>query len=80
MSGGGDASVADGGGTRWRNCCRFPDGILESPRKTSHIVAHSHLISLISFRRLACKEEVVKVIETLMGINVWAGVWEGVKP
>ena len=53
---------------------------LESPRKISHIVAHSHLISLISFRRLACKEEVVKVIETLMGINVWAGVWEGVKP
>ena len=44
---------------------------LESPRKISHIVAHSHLISLISFR---------KVIETLMGINVWAGVWEGVKP
>ena len=44
---------------------------LESPRKISHIVAHSHLISLISFR---------KVIETFMGINVWAGVWEGVKP
>ena len=54
-------------------------GFLESPGKTSHIVSHSHLISLISFRRLACKEEVVKVIETLIGINVWAGVWEGVK-
>ena len=69
MSGGGDASVADGGATRWRNCCNLE--FLESPRKISHIVAHSHLISLISFR---------KVIETLMGINVWAGVWEGVKP
>ena len=31
VSGGGDASVADsgadGGGARWRDCCRFPDGI-----------------------------------------------------
>ena len=26
-SGGGDASVADGGGARWRDCCRFYDGI-----------------------------------------------------
>ena len=30
-SGGGDASVADGGadggGARWRDCCRFSDGI-----------------------------------------------------
>ena len=29
MSGGGDASVADGGGTRWRNCCNLK--FLESP-------------------------------------------------
>ena len=33
MSGGGDASVADGGGTRWRNCCRFPDGIFGEPQE-----------------------------------------------
>ena len=37
-------------------------GFLESSRKTSHIVYHScsiSLISLISFRKLACKEEAV---------------------
>ena len=27
-SGGGDASVADGGGAKYRYCCRFSDGIL----------------------------------------------------
>ena len=34
-------------------------GFSESSRKTSHIVSHSRLISLISFRKLACKEEEV---------------------
>ena len=33
MSGGGNASVADGGadggGARWRNCCRFSNGVFE---------------------------------------------------
>ena len=33
VSGGGDASVADGGGTRWRNCCRFPGGIFGEPQE-----------------------------------------------
>ena len=33
VSGGGDASVDDGGGARWRNCCRFPDGISGEPRE-----------------------------------------------
>ena len=36
-SGGGDASVtdggADGGGVRWRDCCRFSDGILGELRE-----------------------------------------------
>ena len=35
-----------------------PMGFSESSGKTSHIVSHSRLISLISFRKLACKEEV----------------------
>ena len=34
-------------------------GFSESSGKTSHIVSHSRSISLISFRKLACKEEVV---------------------
>ena len=34
-------------------------GFSESSGKTSHIVSHSRLISLISFRKLACKEEEV---------------------
>ena len=36
-----------------------PMGYSESSGKTSHIVSHSRSISVISFRRLACKEEVV---------------------
>ena len=36
-----------------------PMGFLESSGKTSHIVSHSRSISAISFRRLACKEDVV---------------------
>ena len=27
VSSGGNVSVADGGGARWKDCCRFPDGI-----------------------------------------------------
>ena len=37
LSGGGATSVADGGadgeGARWRNCCRFPDGIFGELRE-----------------------------------------------
>ena len=36
-----------------------PMGFSESSGKTSHIVSHSHSILLISFCRLACKEEEV---------------------
>ena len=36
-----------------------PMGFLESSGKTSQIVSHSCLISLISFRKLACEEELV---------------------
>ena len=36
-----------------------PMGFSESSGKTSHIVSHSCSMSLISFRKLACKEEVV---------------------
>ena len=36
-----------------------PMGFSESCGKTSHIVSHSRSISLISFHKLACKEEVV---------------------
>ena len=34
-------------------------GFSESSGKISHIVSHSRSMSLISFRKLACKEEVV---------------------
>ena len=34
-------------------------GFSESSEKTSHIVSHSRLIPLISFCKLACKEEEV---------------------
>ena len=27
VSSGGGVNVADGGGARWKDCCRFPDGI-----------------------------------------------------
>ena len=27
VSSGGSVSVADGGGAKWKDCCRFPDGI-----------------------------------------------------
>ena len=68
MSGGGNASVAGGGadvgvgggeGLGGEILAASPMGFLESYGKTSHIVAHSCLISAISFCRLACKEEVV---------------------
>ena len=36
-----------------------PMGFSESSGKISHIVSHSRLISLISFRKLACKDEEV---------------------
>ena len=36
-----------------------PMGFSESSGKTSHIVSRSCSMSLISFRKLACKEEVV---------------------
>ena len=36
-----------------------PMGFSESSRKISHIVSHLRLISLISFRKLACKDEEV---------------------
>ena len=58
VSGGGNASVADDG-ARWRDCCSSPMGFSESSWKASHIVFHSRSISVISLRRLACKEEVV---------------------
>ena len=32
-SGGGDASMADGGGARWRDCCRIYDGIFGELRE-----------------------------------------------
>ena len=31
---GGNVIRADGGGARWKDCCRFPDRILESSGKT----------------------------------------------
>ena len=57
--GGGDASVADGGGARWRDCCRFSNGIFKELQEDPHIASHSCSMSLIYFRKLACKEEVV---------------------
>ena len=52
-----------------------PMGFSESSGRTSHIVSHSCSMSLISFRKLACKEEVVSVIEMLMWIKLWGRVW-----
>ena len=33
MSSGGNVSLTDGGGARWRDCCRIPDDIFGEPRK-----------------------------------------------
>ena len=60
-SGGGDGG-ADGGGARWRDCCRFSDEIFRELREDLPYRLPSRsilLISLISFRKLACREEVV---------------------
>ena len=62
----GNVSMADGGGARWRDCCRFPMRFSESSGKTAHTVSHSHWILVSSFCRLACKEEEVKVIEAFI--------------
>ena len=43
-----------------------PMRFLKSSRKTFHIVSHSHSMSTMCFCRLACNEEVVKVIEALI--------------
>ena len=48
-----------------------PTGFPESSQKTSHTVTHSRSIWVMSFCRLAWKEEVVKVIETLIDQCVW---------
>ena len=49
-------------------------GFSESSGKTSHIISHSHLILAMSSCRLACKEEVVKVIEALIDRHVGRSV------
>ena len=59
VSGGEKVSVADSGGARWRDCS-------ESSGRTSHVVFYSRSISVMCFCRLACKEEVDKVIEALI--------------
>ena len=33
VSSGGNVSATDGGGARWRDCCRFPDGIFGELRE-----------------------------------------------
>ena len=45
-------------------------GFSESSGKTSHIISHSCYILGMSFCRLACQEEVVKVIEEVMDQHV----------
>ena len=47
-----------------------PMGFSERSGKTSHIVSHSRSISAMSLCRLACKEELVKVIEALIDQRV----------
>ena len=66
VSSGGNVTVADGGGARWRDCCRTPMGFSESSGKISHIVSHSPLVLVMSLCRLDCKEVVVKVMEALI--------------
>ena len=51
-----------------------PMGFSESSGKTSHIVSHSCSISAMSLCRLTCKEELVKVVETLIGRHVQRSV------
>ena len=64
VSGGGKASVADGGAdggrARWRDCCSFPNGIF------------GELWEDLPYR-------LPFTLETLIWMNVWGGVWEGVK-
>ena len=45
-------------------------GFSERSGKTSHNVSHSRSISGMSLLRLTCKEELVKVIETLIDRHV----------
>ena len=59
VSSGGNVSVADGGEARWRDCCRFDDGIF---RELWEDLPYRLLFTL-SICRLDWKEEVVKVIE-----------------
>ena len=47
-----------------------PMGFSDSSGKTSHIASHSRSISAMSLCRLACKEELVKVIEALIDQRV----------
>ena len=54
-------SGAGGGGT-----VAIPRWDFQSFGKTAHIISHSGSIFVMSFCRLACKEEVVKVVETLI--------------
>ena len=56
---GGDASVVDGGGTRWMVCCRFSDGIFRELQEGLPYCLPFTLDIMISCRTLACKEEVV---------------------
>ena len=58
VSSGKNVSVADSGGTVAGSPMKFS----ESYGKTVHVVSHSGLIWVMSFCRLACKENVVKVV------------------
>ena len=68
----GDVDVA-GGRARWRECCSSPR-FSDSSWKTSLTISHSRSISVMSFCRLAWKENVVKVVEVFTG-QVYGGVW-----
>ena len=66
VSSGGSVSVADGGRTEWKDCCRFPDGISGELREDlPYRLPFTINISDVFFR-LAWKEDMVKVIEALL--------------
>ena len=51
-----------------------PMGFSEGSGKTSYIISHSHSTPKISSCTLACKEEVVKVIEAFVDCRVGRSV------
>ena len=76
VSSGGNVSLtdvgADGGWARWRDGCRFPNGIFGELRED--LPHHLSFTLHMSCSMLACKGEVVKVIEAFIDGRVGRSV------